>query len=113
RYRIPTYLFVNKMDLPGVDRKALMGELKRMEEGCVDFSDDDNSKAFMEELAMCDEALLDRYIDNGIVEKKDIIALIGERKVFPCYFGSALKLSGVEEFLSGLEQYTKRISYPE
>ena len=113
RYRIPTYLFVNKMDLPGVDHKALMGELKRMEEGCVDFSDDDNSKAFMEELAMCDEALLDRYIDNGIVEKKDIIALIGERKVFPCYFGSALKLSGVEEFLSGLEQYTKRISYPE
>ncbi|MBE5966457.1 MAG: GTP-binding protein [Lachnospiraceae bacterium] len=113
RYRIPTFLFVNKMDLPGVDRKALRNELKRMEEGCVDFSDGYNSKVFLEELAMCDEALLDRYIDSGIVETKDITALVDERKVFPCYFGSALKLSGVEEFLSGLEQFTNRTSYPE
>lgn len=108
RYRIPTYLFVNKMDLDGTDPRALMAELKKLlNGGCVDFSEGQNPKVFMENLAMCDETLLDKYIESGVVGTKDITALIAGRKVFPCYFGSALKLDGVETFLNGLEQFTK------
>jgi small GTP-binding protein len=114
RYRIPTFLFVNKMDLEGIDRKALMSELKKLlNDGCMDFSEDLNSEVLMENLAVCDEALLNQYMESGVVTKKDIAALIAERKVFPCYFGSALKLKGVEEFLDGLEQLTKKTSYNE
>lgn len=108
RYRIPTYLFVNKMDLDGTDRAALMEELKkRLNDGCVDFGADQDRKVFMENLAMCDEALLDKYMEIGVIGTQDTAALIEERKIFPCYFGSALKLDGVEAFLNGLEQFTK------
>ncbi len=113
RYGIPTFIFVNKMDLDGTDRKVLLEELKkRLNEGCLDFSVDQNQKIFMENLAMCDETLLEIYMESGVVETEDITTLIAERKVFPCYFGSALKLIGVEEFLHGLEQFTKCSSYP-
>ena len=111
RYKIPTYLFVNKMDMLGTDRNALMGELKKLlSDGCLDFSEDWNSKTFMESLAMCDEELLDKYIEGGLVETKDIATLIADRKIFPCYFGSAMKLDGVQALLQGLEQFT-RCSY--
>lgn len=114
RYRIPTYLFVNKMDLDGTDRKVLIEELKKhLKDGCVDFDADQDRKVWMENLAMCDETLLEKYMESQVVEKEDVAALIAERKVFPCFFGSALRLEGVEAFLNGLEQFTKCTGYPE
>lgn len=108
RYKIPTFIFVNKMDFAKNDQSALMNELKkRFGDGCMDFCADLDGKALTENLAMCDEALLDKYMERGAVEREDIAALISERKVFPCYFGSALKLIGVEKFLEGLEQFAK------
>jgi len=114
RYKIPTFLFVNKMDMEGSHRKPLMEVLKkRLSDGCVDFSDNQDRSVWMENLAMCDEALLEKYMENGVVETEDTAALIVGRKVFPCYFGSALKLEGVVEFLSGLESFTEAPHYPE
>jgi translation elongation factor EF-G/predicted RNA-binding protein with PIN domain len=113
RYRIPTFLFVNKMDLVGTDRTVLMNELKkRLGDGCVDFSDHRKADMFMENLAMCDDILLEHYMENGTIEAKDISKAIAERKVHPCYFGSALKLEGVEDLLGGLELYTMPPVYP-
>jgi small GTP-binding protein len=114
RYRIPTFLFVNKMDMDGTDRGTLMQDLKRrLNEGCINFSKDQDPKTIMENIAMCDEILLDEYIESGVVGTKETAALIAERKTFPCYFGSALKLDGVEAFLEGLEQYTRCPSFQE
>ncbi len=107
RYQIPTFLFVNKMDLAGTDRSALMTELKRLlNEGCIDFSADQNPAEFMENLAMCDETLLEEYVEKGKIETENIAEFISKRRIFPCYFGSALRLEGVEAFLDGLEQFT-------
>jgi len=113
KYRIPTFLFVNKMDIKENDRHALMEELTNLlSERCMDFDVNQNSDAWYENLAMSDEAVLEYYIENGTIDIKDIAKLIANRKVFPCYFGSALKLQGVEEFLNGLAQYTIQPSYP-
>ena len=104
RYQIPTFLFVNKMDQPDTDKNMLMEELKkRLDDNCLDFSADCKSEVWMEQLAMCDENLLEHYLDEGIVDMNQIPQLICERKVFPCFFGSALKMTGVEEFLHGIE----------
>lgn len=109
RYRIPTFLFVNKMDLESTDRTALLVELKRrLDDSCVDFGADLNPEEFMENLAMCDEALLNQYTEKGVLETDQITTFIADRKIFPCYFGSALKLEGVEEFLQGLARYTRK-----
>lgn len=114
RYQIPMVLFVNKMDQNGTDREALMAELKkRLDEGCTDFGTEQNRDDFMENLAMCDETSLERYLETGLLETEDIIRLIMARKVFPCFFGSALKLTGVEEFLKGIETYMKPKVFPE
>jgi small GTP-binding protein len=114
RYRIPIFLFVNKMDLVGTEKTSLMEELKkRLSDGCVDFSVDQDQQAFMENLAMCDETLLDQYMENGIITKEETAAVIANRRIFPCFFGSALKLYGIVEFLMGLEQFTKSPSFPE
>ncbi len=114
RYRIPTFIFINKMDLVGTDRSALMNVLKRkLGDGCVDFSKEHDPEAFMENLAICDEELLEQYMEQGALKPEDITSVIAERKVYPCYFGSALKLEGVEELLDGLERYTQTPSYPE
>ncbi|MDP4180017.1 MAG: TetM/TetW/TetO/TetS family tetracycline resistance ribosomal protection protein [Bacillota bacterium] len=114
QYNIPTFIFINKMDLNGTDRGALLAELKKLlNDGCIDFSKAQNPNEFMENLAVYDEALLDKYIESGVVETKDITELIADRKIFPCFFGSALKLNGVEEFLNGLTQYTKSAQYSE
>ncbi|MGN1140325.1 MAG: NYN domain-containing protein [Oliverpabstia sp.] len=113
RYQIPTFLFVNKMDQPGTDEKALMEELKkRLDGNCVDFSEDRDTQEWQEQLAMCDETLLERYLEEGTVEEGEIPRLINERKLFPCFFGSALKMTGVQEFLQGLEKYIKMPEYP-
>ena len=112
RYKIPVFLFVNKMDQNGTDREKLMEELKRkLDGGCVDFSQE--TQAWMEELVMCDERLLEEYLENDGLPVEEIPGLVQNRQVFPCYFGSALKLDGVKEFLEGLEKYTAVPSYPE
>lgn len=114
RYQIPVFLFVNKMDQPDTDRAKLLSELKEKLDGaCTHFGDDQDRDEFYENLAVCDETLLEDYLENGEISKEDIVKLIVERKVFPCYFGSALKLDGVEEFLQGLETYAVPPVYPE
>ncbi len=113
RYQIPTFLFINKMDQPGTDREAILAELKsRLDDGCVDFGGSDQ-EAWLEELAMCDEALMERYLEDGRIETEDISRLIADRKVFPCYFGSALKNEGVNVLLDGIRRYARVPEYPE
>lgn len=109
KYNIPTFLFINKMDLDGTDRAELMEELKHLlDDGCIDFENMDP-----EQMAMCDEAMLEQYLETGEVAQEDIRKAIRKRKVFPCYFGSALKLDGVDTFLQGVSQYTEVKTYPE
>ncbi len=109
RHRVPTFLFVNKMDLPGADRAALLEKLKGMDGGCVEFGGD--PEAFQESVALCDETVLARYLDRGEVTDEEVSSLIGDRRLFPCYFGSALKLEGVDGFLQGLARYTRSPEY--
>lgn len=113
RYQIPVFLFINKMDQQGTDRKSLMEELrKHLDEGCIDFGEE-GTESFFEHVAMCDERLLDRYLETGTVEEADIAELVRERKLFPCFFGSALRLEGVEELLNGFCRLVCPLSYPE
>lgn len=106
RYEIPVFLFVNKMDQPGTDREKILAELqKRLDGSCMDFSGDMRSEDALENLAMCDEVVLDRFLESGSISEGDICAMIKGRKVFPCYFGSALKMTGVETFMAGLAKY--------
>ncbi|WP_300417040.1 TetM/TetW/TetO/TetS family tetracycline resistance ribosomal protection protein [uncultured Oscillibacter sp.] len=110
RYAVPTFLFLNKMDLAGTDREALLAELKqRLDGGCVDFSLP--RSALAEEAAVCDEALLERYLESGAVSEEDLTDLIRRRKLFPCLFGSALKLEGVEALLETLRRHAPLQTY--
>ena len=110
RYGVPTFLFINKMDLAGADRDALLSELKsRLDEGCVDFAAP--AEQIQEQAAVCDEDALERYLEDGALDDGALTALIAKRKLFPCWFGSALKLEGVAEFLQGLEHYAPRPRY--
>lgn len=105
-YNIPTFIFINKMDQNGTDRDKLMASLKkRLSEGCIAF-DRERDDAFYEQVAVCDEAMMNTYFEIGTVSEEEMKRAIIERKIFPCYFGSALKLEGVETFLKGLSQYT-------
>lgn len=107
RYEIPTFLFINKMDQNGTDKTALLEELQeRLSSGCIDFGTK-NSDEFYEAVAMEDEELLDQYLESGEIEDEQIRKMITERKIFPCFFGSALKLQGVEEFLNDFGYYTE------
>ena len=160
RYGIPVFLFINKMDQQGTDRKSLMRELeKRLDQRCIDFGplagrdggvqgivspagrdggvqgivslagkkdraavltgkteeqgiSPEQWEEFQENLAMCDEELLENYLETGTISDEDIAELIAQRKVFPCYFGSALKIYGVEELLDGIRKYGRMRSYP-
>lgn len=104
RYEIPTFLFVNKMDQPGTDRQLLLEDIRsHLDESCIDFSLMDEGEEILETLAMCDEQVLEEYLETGQIPDREICRMVRERKVFPCYFGSALKLQGVEELLKGLE----------
>ena len=106
-YEIPTFIFINKMDQPGTDRESLLAELKeRLDEGCIVFGKGKNVES-LEEIAMTDEAVLDYFMEHETVRNEDICRLIRERKIFPCYFGSALKLDGVQELLAGFKEYMK------
>ena len=111
RYHVPTFLFINKMDLPGPEREKLMGQLQeQLSEHCVDFGQDMETVA--EAAAMCDEALLENYLETGEVAEGNLRGLIAKRKLFPCCFGSALKLQGVEELLDLLDRYAPEKTYP-
>lgn len=113
KYQIPIFLFVNKMDLPGYTKEELLSSMKKkFGEGFVDFSEED-SEEFQESIAMSDENMLEKYMETGMAEVEDIRDLIAEKKIVPCFFGSALKLDGVSEFLEKLRKYTKEIKYPE
>lgn len=105
RYQIPVFLFINKMDQQGTDRETILNELsEQLDNGCVDFTNE-NSESFYESLAMCDEELLNCFLETGKIEISDIKEQIAGRKVFPCYFGSALKLFGIKELLAGIRKY--------
>ncbi|MCH5202937.1 MAG: TetM/TetW/TetO/TetS family tetracycline resistance ribosomal protection protein [Oscillospiraceae bacterium] len=111
RYNIPCFIFINKMDLQGAEKNLVMTQIKtKFGDGCVDFSDD-NSENFLESIALCDDALLEKYYNNEHIEKENIITAIKERKIYPCLFGSALKVEGIKEFLDCLENYTQMPYY--
>ena len=121
RYQIPTFLFVNKMDQQGTDHDALLNDLKQhLHENCVDFGRTQDTDYGMYELtpeqleniAVCEEDLLETYLETDIVEDRDIVRLIVQRKIFPCYFGSALKEKGVKDFWNGVQQYTAEPERP-
>ena len=106
RYHVPTFVFVNKMDLPGMERQELLARLnRRLGEGFVDFGAEQADRD--EALALCDENLMDRMLDAGQLQDADLIPAIARRHVFPCWFGAALKLEGVDALLDGLDRYTR------
>ena len=126
RYRIPVFLFVNKMDQPGTDREALLSGLKRrLDSAVTDFTgvtagtdgilsysgDRENGEEIFEEISMAGEELLEEYLERGILSVDPVRRAVKERRLFPCYFGSALKLTGVEEFLKGFEAFTAGTGY--
>lgn len=114
KYGVPVFLFINKMDQNGCDREALLAELKQsLSESCVDFTDK-GDESFYENVAVCaDETLLEQFLETGTIQDEAIKRLIGERKIYPCYFGSALKLFGVRELMDGLRQYVGAKTYGE
>lgn len=114
QYRIPAFLFINKMDQNGTDAEKLLEELRvKLSGSCIRFGEAEDSEEFLENVAMAEEQVLETYLEHGTIERGEISRLIWERKVFPCYFGSALKNIGVKEFLAGLECYAKERFYPE
>ena len=114
RYGIPVFLFVNKMDQEGTDCGKLLAELKsRFSEGCIDFGRvETGAEEVIEEIAVCDEQTMEEYLEKGSVAAASIRRLGAERKIFPCYFGSALHLQGVEELMNGICTYQMQKEYP-
>lgn len=104
QYNIPTFLFVNKMDLEGADKETVLQQLKeKLDTSCVDFS----ASPDMEELALCDESLMEEYLENGSVFEPSISRAIKKRKLYPCFFGSALKTVGIDTLVNGILTYAK------
>lgn len=107
-YHLPVFLFINKMDLAYRDEQALMNEIRSMlSDHCVSMNDANN----LEQLAMCSDALLDSYMENGTISKEELSKAIQNREIFPCWFGSALKQQGIEEFMNGLDCFTQTKNY--
>ena len=107
RYQIPTFLFINKMDQVGTDKEKVLDDLQnRLDEACIDFTE--RSEEFFDSLAMCDEEAMEEYLETEKVEEDTIAEMIGMRKVYPCYFGSALKIEGVQEFMDGMADYIEK-----
>ncbi len=112
RYGIPTFIFVNKMDISQRSREELLEQLaSRLDEGCVDFTDGTGSEEFCESAAMCDEDVMQEFLENASVSDKALQRAIFKRNIYPCYFGSALKLEGVKEFLEGVNRYSEENGY--
>lgn len=113
RYEIPTFVFVNKMDQAGTDAEVLLQELKTvLEEGCVNFSAKRDA-AFYEEAAVCSEDALEEFLETGRLKKETLQELFLERQLFPCFFGSALRLEGVKEFVEQMQELIKVPAYSE
>ena len=114
RYQVPAFVFINKMDQEGTEKNALLKELQeKLSDNCIEFSKEECLEVFYENMAMCEEAVMEAYLETGQVKDTEIRRLIRERKVVPCYFGSALKLTGVEELMEGLRLYMEPKRYPE
>jgi len=112
RYHVPAFFFISKMDLPGKSREEHMAQLQaQLSSGCIDFGQDFDTIA--ENAAMCDEALLETYLETGTVTKNNLRGLISGRKIFPCCFGSGLKLDGVDALLDILDTYAPAAEYPD
>lgn len=116
QYQIPVFLFINKMDQEGTDRELILKELKkRMSDGCVCFHELSNLEnaedSCLENLAVCEEGMLEEYLETGKLGLDSVVRAVRERKVFPCYFGSALRLEGVEELMEGLRTYMASPAY--
>ena len=111
RHRVPTFLFINKMDQPDTHRDKLLAQLRaRLCDGCADFSG--SWEDVLEQAALCDEGLMERYLETGELDDADLSALIVERKLFPCFFGSALKVEGVDALMDGLDRFTLEPDWP-
>ena len=117
RYGVPVFIFVNKMDQPGTDKEALLKDLENhFGNAAVDFSDAgvySMSKTLKENIAMCDDRIMEKYLEKGELDPKDVRNMIWDRKLFPVYFGSALKNFGVKEFLDGIYTFTEIPLYPD
>jgi small GTP-binding protein len=112
-YRIPVFLFINKMDQNGTDQGKLMGELKiQLGDGCIDFGQD-KAEVFYDQLALCEEGLLETYLETGRIDTEQIKKAVKERSVFPCFFGAALKLEGILPFMQSLVKYAVIPAYKE
>ncbi|MDE6102241.1 MAG: GTP-binding protein, partial [Ruminococcus sp.] len=110
KYEIPVFIFVNKMDLTGADKKFVLENIwKYLSEHCADFSGGDDE--IQENSAVCCDELMEKYLDTGELSDIDIISGISERKIFPCYFGSALRMEGVDGFLAVLDRFTAERKY--
>ena len=107
RYQIPTFIFINKMDQVGTDKAKVLADLQnRLDEGCIDFSE--ITEETYDSLAMCDEKAMEEYLESEKIEEDTIAEIIGNRKAYPCYFGSALKMDGVQEFMDGMTGYVEK-----
>ena len=110
-YEVPVFLFINKMDQDGTDKSKVLADIqKNLDSACIAFPEnvtDEPTEEFLEELATCDESVLEEYLENAEIKPETIIKLIAERKTFPCYFGSALKVQGVQELLDAIEKYAR------
>ncbi len=109
RYRIPVFIFVNKMDLPDTDRQKLLADLGRLDAGCVDFSGDVAVRD--EEAATTEEAAMEEFLSEGRLGDSTLCRLVRARSIYPVYYGSALHMEGVTEFLTGLADYTESPEY--
>lgn len=116
RYDVPTFIFVNKMDAPAADKTKLLQQLKRrFSDGCIDFTgeqDGDETLAnSMEDVAMQSETAMESYLESGTIPDETIQEMIADRALFPCFFGSALKMDGIDEFVAGFERYVREPEY--
>lgn len=116
RYNVPTFIFVNKMDAPAADKTKLLNQLKkRFSDGCIDFTGahDDNAALadVMEDIAMRSETAMESYLESGMIPDETIREMIADRALFPCFFGSALKMDGIDEFVAGFERYVREPEY--
>lgn len=116
RYNVPTFIFINKMDAPAADKTKLLNQLKkRFSDGCIDFTGahDDNATLadVMEDIAMQSETAMELYLESGTIQDETIREMIADRALFPCFFGSALKMDGIDEFVAGFERYVREPEY--
>ncbi|MDB6498254.1 elongation factor G [Bifidobacterium pseudocatenulatum] len=116
RYNVPTFIFINKMDAPAADKTKLLNQLKkRFSDGCIDFTGahDDNAVLadVMEDIAMQSETAMELYLESGTIQDETIREMIADRVLFPCFFGSALKMDGIDEFVAGFERYVREPEY--